>query len=63
MTDSFIAYADDGGKTWTASEVSYLDFGKDGFKAGGVGPNYAWDPISEIFYASSMGRDAFRFKR
>ena len=48
----------DGGKKWT--KVAPLP---DGFKAGGVGPNYAWDPVNDIFYASSMGKDTLRFRR
>lgn len=48
----------DAGKTW-AKAIPL----PDGFKASGVGPNYAYDPVNDIFYASSMGRDAFRFKR
>ena len=47
----------DGGKTWKARPPA------GGFKVGGVGPNYAWDPINDIFYASSMGKPAYRFER
>lgn len=47
-----------GGKDW--KKVAPLP--KD-FKVGGVGPNYAWDHHHNIFYASSMGKDTFRFKR
>ena len=48
----------DGGKEWKL--VAPLP---DDFKVGGVGPNYAWDPIGNIFYASSMGKDTFRYQR
>jgi photosystem II stability/assembly factor-like uncharacterized protein len=48
----------DGGKKWT--KVAPLP---EGFKVGGVGPNYAWDSVNNIFYASSMGKDTLRFKR
>ncbi|HSQ58025.1 MAG TPA: hypothetical protein VLM40_20035, partial [Gemmata sp.] len=48
----------DGGNEW--KKVAPLP---EGFKAGGVGPNYAWDAASDIFYASSMGKDTFRWKR
>ncbi|MFO0822924.1 MAG: hypothetical protein U0792_07360 [Gemmataceae bacterium] len=48
----------DGGKAW--KKVAPLP---EGFKVGGVGPNYAWDPVNDIFYASSMGKETFRFKR
>jgi len=48
----------DAGKTW--KKVAALP---EGFKAGGVGPNFAWDPVNDIFYASSMGKETFRYKR
>jgi photosystem II stability/assembly factor-like uncharacterized protein len=48
----------DGGKMW--KQVAPLP---DGFKVGGVGPNYAWDPIHDVFFASSMGKDTFRWTR
>ena len=28
-----------------------------------VGPNYAWDPQANIFYASSMGKDTLKYER
>jgi photosystem II stability/assembly factor-like uncharacterized protein len=33
------------------------------FNVGLVGPNYAWDPQANIFYASSMGKDTFKYER
>ena len=48
----------DGGQTWQV--VAPLPAG---FSVGGVGPNYAWDPLADIFYASSMGKDTLRFVR
>lgn len=48
----------DAGKTW--ERVAPLPMG---FGVGGVGPNYAWDPIGNVFYASSMGKDTFRYQR
>jgi len=48
----------DGGKTWTV--VAPLP---TGFTVGLVGPNYAWDPHADIFYASSMGKHTFQFRR
>lgn len=33
------------------------------FKVGIVGPNFAWDVKGEVFYASSMGKPAFIFRR
>lgn len=48
----------DGGESWTLAAKL-----PEGFSVGGVGPNYAWDPIADIFYASSMGKDTFRYQR
>jgi photosystem II stability/assembly factor-like uncharacterized protein len=48
----------DGAKSW--SRIVPLP---EGFSVGGVGPNYAWDPIGDYFYASSMGKDTFRYQR
>lgn len=48
----------DGAKSWT--KVAPLP---EGFRVGGVGPNYAWDPNGDVFYASSMGKDTLRFRR
>jgi len=47
-----------GGESWKL--IAKLP---DGFSVGGVGPNYAWDPEADIFYASSMGKDTFRYRR
>lgn len=33
------------------------------FTVGFVGPNFAWDPNANIFYASSMGKPAYAFHR
>jgi hypothetical protein len=35
----------------------------DKFTVGGVGPNYAWNPHANIFFASSMGKDTLRYIR
>jgi photosystem II stability/assembly factor-like uncharacterized protein len=48
----------DGGKSW--QKAASLP---ENFKVGGVGPNYAWDPVRDIFYASSMGLPALRYVR
>lgn len=48
----------DGGDTWKLAAPL-----PEGFNVGLIGPNYAWDPIADIFYASSMGKDTFRFER
>jgi photosystem II stability/assembly factor-like uncharacterized protein len=48
----------DGGKSW--KKVASLP---DGFTVATVGPNYAWDPVNDLFYASSMGKDTYRFRR
>lgn len=49
---------EDAGKTW--KQVAPLP---EGFTAGGVGPNFAWDHLANIFYASSMGKDTLRYRR
>mgnify|MGYP002623681583 CR=1 FL=1 len=48
----------DGGENW--KQVAPLP---EGFTVGGVGPNYAWDSVNNIFYASSMGKPTYRFRR
>jgi photosystem II stability/assembly factor-like uncharacterized protein len=48
----------DAGATWTV--VAPLP---PQFTVGIVGPNFAWDPIANIFYASSMGKPAYAFHR
>jgi hypothetical protein len=48
----------DGGEQWKL--VCSLP---EGFSAGLVGPNYAWDARNDVFYASSMGKDTFKFVR
>jgi hypothetical protein len=48
----------DGGKTWQLAAPLPPEF-----NVGMVGPNYAWDPNADIFYASSMGKDTFKFER
>ncbi len=48
----------DSGETW--ENVAPLPVG---FGTGRVGPNYAWDPRANIFYASTMGKPTFKFER
>lgn len=48
----------DGGNGWKKAAPL-----PDGFKAGGVGPNYAWDSVNDLFYASSMGKPTLRYTR
>ncbi len=48
----------DGGKTWRLAAPL-----PPGFTIGRVGPNYAWDPNADIFYASTMGKPAFKWQR
>ncbi len=48
----------DSGKTW--KQVAPLP---PNYDTGMVGPNYAWDLKANIFYASSMGKPAYKFVR
>lgn len=48
----------DAGATW-----KLITAPPPGFPAGPVGPNYAFDPANNILYASSMGKQAFKFCR
>ena len=48
----------DGGKTWQHAAPLPA-----GFSAGRVGPNFAWDPNADIFYASTMSKPAFKWQR
>ena len=48
----------DAGETWQAAAALPAGFG-----TGRVGPNYAWDPRADIFYASTMGKPTFKFER
>lgn len=48
----------DGGRTWQLAAPLPAGFG-----AGRVGPNYAWDPKADIFYASTMTKPAFKWQR
>ena len=48
----------DGGKTWQLAAPLPA-----GFSAGRVGPNYAWDPNANIFYASTMGKPTLKWQR
>ena len=48
----------DGGKTWKLAAPLPV-----GFTAGRVGPNYAWDPKADIFYASTMSKPTYKWQR
>lgn len=48
----------DAGATWKT--VAPLP---PGFTVGFVGPNFAWDAKNDVFYASSMGKPAYLFRR
>jgi photosystem II stability/assembly factor-like uncharacterized protein len=48
----------DGGATWKV--VAPLP---PMFNVALVGPNYAWDPVHDVFYASSMGKPTYKFER
>jgi hypothetical protein len=47
----------DGGKTWNV--VAPLP---PGFEVKRVGPNFAWDPKADIFYASTMTKPTYRYE-
>jgi photosystem II stability/assembly factor-like uncharacterized protein len=48
----------DAGQTWDAPTPL-----PPGFTVNRVGPNYAWDPTADIFYASTMTKPTFKFER
>jgi hypothetical protein len=48
----------DGGKTWELAAPL-----PPGFGTGRVGPNFAWDPRADIFYASTMTKPTFKLPR
>jgi photosystem II stability/assembly factor-like uncharacterized protein len=48
----------DGGKTWQAAAPLPASF-----TVNLVGPNYAWDPAGDIFYASSMTKPTLKWER
>lgn len=48
----------DGGKSWQAAAPLPA-----GFNTNRVGPNFAWDPRADIFYASTMTRPTFKLPR
>ena len=48
----------DGGKTWQPAAPLPA-----GFTTNRVGPNYAWDPVANIFYASTMMKPTFALRR
>lgn len=48
----------DGGKTWHPAAPLPAGFG-----IGRVGPNYAWDPRADIFFASTMTKPTFKLHR
>lgn len=48
----------DGGQTWQPAAPLPTGFG-----IGRVGPNFAWDPRADIFYASTMTKPTFKLER
>jgi len=48
----------DGGKTWQLAAPLPAGFGINR-----IGPNYAWDPKANIFYASTMTKPTFKYQR
>ena len=37
--------------------------GEAGFTTNRVGPHYVWDPVADIFYASTMTKPTFKYVR
>jgi hypothetical protein len=48
----------DGGRTWAPAAPLPAGMG-----VGFTGPNYAWDPKGNVFYASTMGKPTVRYAR
>ena len=48
----------DGGATWQPAAPLPAGFG-----TGRIGPNFAWDPRADTFYASTMTKPTFKFQR
>ncbi len=48
----------DRGQTWELAAPLPAGFG-----TGHIGPNYAWDPNADIFYASTMSKPTFKYQR
>ena len=48
----------DGGQTWQPAAPLPV-----GFTIARVGPNFAWDPRADIFYASTMTKPTFKYQR
>jgi photosystem II stability/assembly factor-like uncharacterized protein len=48
----------DAGQTWQKAAPL-----PPGFGVGHVGPNYAWDPNADVFYASTMTKPTLRYQR
>ena len=48
----------DAGQTWQPAASLPV-----GFNIARVGPNFAWDPRADIFYASTMTKPTFKFQR
>ena len=48
----------DSGKSWQPAAPL-----PEGFTTNRVGPNYAWDPAANIFYASTMMKPTFALRR
>ncbi len=48
----------DSGRSWQVAAPLPPDF-----NVATVGPSYAWDPHADIFYASSSGKDTFKYER
>lgn len=63
-TEGLLGITADDGQTWTLAAPVPTEIGL-GSKAARyrVGPNFAWDPLGNIFYASSMAKPTLKFER
>jgi hypothetical protein len=48
----------DSGATWQPAAALPV-----GFRIARVGPNFAWDPRADIFFASTMTKPSFKLER
>ena len=56
--NGFFSETKDGGEIWESAASLPA-----GFPVARVGPNFAWDPRADIFYASTMTKPTFKYQR